>query len=84
MPDSLHLNVQELNLPLRINFKQVSSVRKFGESIWCEARRGDVSGFGEGCPRTYVTGENIEGAITWLTQKLPELETKSYLGVFIF
>lgn len=74
----LHLKVQGLFLPLRTTFKQASSVRNHGESIWCEANRNNISGFGEGCPRTYVTGENTEGALHWLSQTLPTIEAECH------
>ncbi len=74
MSNPLHLKIKGLFLPLRITFSQASSVRKEGESIWCQAWRAEVYGLGEGCPRTYVTGENVEGALHWLSEKLFMLE----------
>lgn len=74
MSNPLHLKIKGLFLPLRITFSQASSVRKEGESIWCEAWRAEVCGLGEGCPRTYVTGENVESSLHWLSEKLPILE----------
>ncbi len=36
-----------------------------GEIIWIEAARGDLRGYGEGCPRPYVTGETIASCRQW-------------------
>ncbi|MBC7775627.1 MAG: hypothetical protein H7246_09325 [Phycisphaerae bacterium] len=74
MSNSLHLKIKGIFLPLHTTFSQASSVRKEGESIWCEAWRAEVSGLGEGCPRTYVTGEDVESGLHWLSEKLSILE----------
>ncbi|MEO1262872.1 MAG: enolase C-terminal domain-like protein [Bacteroidota bacterium] len=74
MTDPISLRAKELQLPMRTTFKQASSVRNVGESIWCEANRGKQTGLGEGCPRKYVTGENLGGAMNWLNTKIPEIQ----------
>jgi len=76
MKNTIALHVQPLSLPLRTTFKQASSVRSFGESVWCELSRNGIAGYGEGCPRTYVTGENMESAIAWLSMMKGALETE--------
>jgi len=76
MKSHLDLQVKSLFLPLRTTFKQASSVRNMGESIWCEARRNEIVGFGEGCPRIYVTNETVETALDWIKQKLPEIQNE--------
>ena len=73
MSKTLQLKVQPLHIPLRTTFKQASSTRNLGESIWCEAHRGNLTGYGEGCPRIYVTNETVETGLLWLTEKLSEL-----------
>ncbi|MFT4534441.1 MAG: L-alanine-DL-glutamate epimerase-like enolase superfamily enzyme [Saprospiraceae bacterium] len=70
----LKITVSSLRLPLKTSFKQVSSVRNHGESIWVTATRGNKTGFGEGCPRDYVTGENIESCLMWAGSKKAKLE----------
>ena len=73
MSNRISLDVAELKLPLRTTFKQASSVRKVGESIWCKASRSDLTGLGEGCPRKYVTGENLASALKWLYIKISDI-----------
>lgn len=73
---TLQLQAKGLFLPLRTTFKQASSVRNHGESIWCRATMNGLEGFGEGCPRIYVTGENVEGGLAWLTGVLPKVEAE--------
>lgn len=70
----LQLKFEGLYLPLRTTFKQASSTRDHGESIWCQARSAGSIGYGEGCPRVYVTGENVETGLQWLHEVSSELE----------
>ena len=73
---SLSLQISALHIPFRTSFKHASADRKLGESIWVEARRGEAIGLGEGCPRVYVTGEDVESGIAWLSSIQDEIETK--------
>ncbi len=74
MPASIKIKVSPLYLSLKTNFKQASSTRNTGESIWMTATRGNITGFGEGCPRTYVTGENVDSCLEWLNPQLSQIE----------
>lgn len=76
MSKTLQLKVHPLHIPLRTTFKQASSTRNLGESIWCEAHRGDLIGYGEGCPRIYVTNETVETGLVWLNERLSEFSSK--------
>jgi len=79
----LHIKSQGLFLPLKTTVRHASATRRFGESLWVEANRGEVAGFGEGCPRPYVTGERVKTSLAWLEQQLPiiekECQTMSHL-----
>ncbi len=70
----LNLHCEGLFLPMKATFKQASSVRKVGESVWVVARRASHIGLGEGCPRLYVTGEQVGGCLKWLAVQLPRIE----------
>ena len=63
--DPLVYTFQPLAIPLRAAFTQASRHRVASESVWATARRGDVVGVGEGCPRTYQTGEDVTSALAW-------------------
>ncbi len=56
------LTFRELHIPFNTTFKHASAERGETQSIWVEARRGNHTGHGEACPRTYVTGETVAGA----------------------
>lgn len=71
---SIKFQFKALSLPLKTSFKQASFTRKFGESIWCEASREEITGFGEGCPRSYVTKETVQGGLVWLKKQATNLQ----------
>jgi L-alanine-DL-glutamate epimerase-like enolase superfamily enzyme/pimeloyl-ACP methyl ester carboxylesterase len=66
MTRSIRLHFSELRVPLKATFRHASAARTHGESLWVEAARGEHRGFGEGCPRAYVTGETRESCVKWL------------------
>jgi L-alanine-DL-glutamate epimerase-like enolase superfamily enzyme len=52
-----------LRVPFRVSFKHASADRSVTQSIWVTATSEDgVTGYGEGCPRDYVTGETDASA----------------------
>lgn len=55
------LHIWKLEIPLRVSFRHASAERSATSSVWVEATGFDgVTGYGEGCPRTYVTGEDLD------------------------
>ena len=57
------LQVSLLEIPFKSAFKHASADRRAGCSLWVEARDMDgTAGYGEGCPRSYVTGESFDTA----------------------
>lgn len=57
------LKVSALDIPFRTSFRHASAVRDRTQSIWVEAASYDgICGYGEGCPREYVTSESLGGA----------------------
>ena len=53
-------------IPFRQRFKHGSAERTETQAVWVEVDRDGVRGVGEGCPREYVTGENVETAERFL------------------
>lgn len=52
------LALESLRIPFRVAFKHASAERSVTQSVWVVARSEEgQSGYGEGCPRDYVTGE---------------------------
>jgi len=52
-----------LAIPFATTFRHASAERASTQALWVEARSRDGHiGYGEGCPREYVTGENLASA----------------------
>jgi L-alanine-DL-glutamate epimerase-like enolase superfamily enzyme len=51
--------IQKINIPFRVVFKHNAASRSETESILVIIQSGDNKGYGEGCPRSYVTHETI-------------------------
>jgi L-alanine-DL-glutamate epimerase-like enolase superfamily enzyme/pimeloyl-ACP methyl ester carboxylesterase len=66
MTGPVRLHFSELRVPLKMTFRHASAARTHGESLWVEAARGAHRGYGEGCPRVYVTGETRASCTRWL------------------
>ncbi len=62
----ISLHFSELRVPLKATFRQASAARTHGESLWVEAARDGHRGYGEGCPRAYVTGETRASCRQWI------------------
>lgn len=58
--------------PLRLNMKTIirhaAATRNEGESIWVQAKRNGNTGYGEGCPRIYAAGDNLDASVTWIKE----------------
>jgi L-alanine-DL-glutamate epimerase-like enolase superfamily enzyme/pimeloyl-ACP methyl ester carboxylesterase len=66
MNQPVRLHFSELRVPLKMTFRHASAARTHGESLWVEASRGAHRGYGESCPRQYVTGETRASCRQWL------------------
>jgi L-alanine-DL-glutamate epimerase-like enolase superfamily enzyme len=53
---------QSLTLPFKQSFAHASATRSATQTIWVTASGGGIVGYGEGCPREYVTGESLASA----------------------
>lgn len=57
------LSLTPLRIPFKTAFRHASADRCETCSVWVNASsKAGVSGYGESCPRAYVTGESIESA----------------------
>jgi len=55
------IEFSELNIPFNVTFSHASASRESTQSIWVKvATTRGLTGYGEGCPREYVTGESLE------------------------
>jgi len=66
------LSIQKLEIPFRQAFKHSSATRSQTESVivMAESDRGS-KGYGEGCPRSYVTGETLATAFEFFDSHQP-------------
>ncbi|MCB0420139.1 MAG: hypothetical protein KDD61_04035 [Bdellovibrionales bacterium] len=57
------LQMQRLNIPFRVSFSHAARTRTATETVFVTTElEGGAVGRGEGCPRDYVTGENLDTA----------------------
>ena len=68
------LAIQKLEIPFRLAFKHSSATRSQTESVIviAESARG-IKGYGEGCPRSYVTGETLATTFEFFESHKPML-----------
>lgn len=57
-----------LQIPMGATVTHASAARSTTDSVWVEVQRNGRVGFGEGCPRPYVTGESTADALSWLSE----------------
>jgi len=76
MVKSVSMRFKQLRVPLKHTFRQASANRTHGESIWVEVARNGTSGYGEGCPRRYVTGETLDSCETWISERLGDITAR--------
>jgi L-alanine-DL-glutamate epimerase-like enolase superfamily enzyme len=63
-----------LDIPFHVAFQHASATRSATQAIWIEARGADGSiGWGEGCPREYVTGESVATALAFVDRHREQL-----------
>jgi L-alanine-DL-glutamate epimerase-like enolase superfamily enzyme/pimeloyl-ACP methyl ester carboxylesterase len=65
---TIHIEALPLKLKLKTAFRQAATTRYEGESIWVQVKRNGNKGYGEGCPRIYVAGDDLESSIKWVKE----------------
>ncbi len=65
----IHVEVNPLKLSLKTTIRHAAATRYEGESIWIKITKNGEAGFGEGCPRSYVAGDDLESSITWVKEQ---------------
>ncbi len=66
--ETIHIEALPLKLKLKTTFRHAAATRDEGESIWVQAKRNGNKGYGEGCPRVYVAGDDLESSIKWVKE----------------
>lgn len=63
------LRVTSPRIPFKVAFRHSSAERSETSSLWVDIRTAaGAVGYGEGCPRPYVTGETLETASNFLAE----------------
>ncbi|HEY5603222.1 MAG TPA: enolase C-terminal domain-like protein [Gammaproteobacteria bacterium] len=72
--NSIQLAIHDLKIPFKVSFKHASAERSQTQSILVEARSTDgLVGYGESCPREYVTGESIASVHQFFERHRPAI-----------
>lgn len=82
------IRASSLAIPFKLSFKHASAARASTQTIWVSAKGRDGSiGFGEGCPREYVTGESLPSAQAFVAAHSADWQNRirdvESLGVWI-
>ena len=68
------LTLSRLQIPFRTAFKHAAAERAATEAVVAKVEsRQQICGYGEGCPRTYVTGESLESCESFLAEHCADL-----------
>ncbi len=68
------IDVRRFPVPFRLVLRHASASRSEAANVIVAARGADgVTGYGEGCPREYVTGETVESAAAFIEKHKPSL-----------
>lgn len=67
------IQLSSLVIPFTQAFKHASAERAMTQTLWVETRAQDgTTGYGEGCPREYVTGESLQSAQEFVATHLQD------------
>ena len=68
------LEVFRYPVPFKTAFRHASATRRRAENLIVAARSDcGRTGYGEGCPRSYVTGETVEGGAQFVQEHRSEI-----------
>ena len=70
------ITFNSLEIPFRIEFKHASASRNVTSTAWVVARSEQHTGYGESCPREYVTGETMESVKSFFEDHKEDLQGK--------
>jgi len=77
----ISLKVKSLEIPFKISFKHNTADRSSTQSILVTAQsKNGNKGYGEGCPRTYVTSEDIDTSILFFKKHKESIQKITSLG----
>lgn len=62
------IEAHALQIPFKVAFSHASADRAATQTVWVTARGDRHIGYGEGCPREYVTGESLQTAGAFIAE----------------
>lgn len=65
---SVQITAEPLQLALKTTVRHASATRNEGESVWIQAKSQGHTGYGEGCPRAYVAGDDLTSSLKWVKE----------------
>lgn len=65
---TVHIVALPLRVKLKTTIRHAGATRKEGESVWIKAERSGIAGYGEGCPRSYAAGDDLESSVQWVEE----------------
>ncbi|MHB8137762.1 MAG: alpha/beta fold hydrolase [Smithellaceae bacterium] len=65
---TIQIKAEPLQLTLKTTIRHAAATRNEGESIWVQAKRNEHTGYGEGCPRAYVAGDDLASSLKWVKE----------------
>lgn len=68
------LELKPLHIPFRVAFKHASAERSETQAVLAIARSDGLTGYGEGCPRDYVTGETDTSVVNFFESRRHDIE----------
>jgi L-Ala-D/L-Glu epimerase len=67
------IEARPLQIPFKVAFRHASASREAMQSLWVKVRLASgMEGIGEGCPREYVSGEDLHGALAFVAAHVGE------------
>lgn len=67
------LSIQKLEIPFNISFSHASATRRVTDSVIVRACGEHQTGYGESCPRVYVTNEAWKSVLDFFTRHQPSI-----------
>ncbi len=84
---SKRIELKKLEIPFRVSFKHASAERTITEAVIAVAQsENGMIGYGEGCPRSYVTGESIDSCMDFMAshhQSIVSIDSIDSLRAFV-
>ena len=62
------LSIDKLEIPFKVSFSHASATRNVTDSVFVCAKSKNYIGYGESCPRSYVTGETYQSVMQFFEQ----------------